>query len=160
MTKKVILWIAVILWMTVIFAFSAQPADDSDELSMEFAQRIFRFINGLQDIPVFAWIGTESIIMAIGVANHFVRKTAHFMIFAVLAVLVYNLMAAYGIKRNRVVLLAALVCLAYAITDEMHQIFVPGRAGQIKDVLIDFSGSVCALGITYVLFGRRVKDVA
>ncbi len=157
MAKKIILWIAVILWMGVIFAFSAQPAVESDELSMGLAQKIFQFINGLNDIPVFAWIGTDNIIVALGVANHYVRKTAHFMIFAVLAVLVYNLIAAYGIKRSKVVLIAALVCLAYAVSDEIHQIYVPGRAGQVKDVLIDFSGSVSALGVVYLLFGRRVK---
>lgn len=143
--------------MTVIFSFSAQPAVESDELSMGIAQKIFEFINGLKDIPVFAWIGTDKIIVAIGIANHYVRKTAHFMIYAILAVLVYNLMASYGIKRSKVVLFAALVCLAYAVSDEIHQVYVPGRAGQIKDVLIDFSGSALALGTIYLLFGRRVK---
>ncbi|MBQ6998196.1 MAG: VanZ family protein [Clostridia bacterium] len=157
MAKKIILWFAVIFWMAVIFSFSAQPAVESDELSMGIAQKIFEFINGLKDIPVFSWVGTDNIIVAIGIANHYVRKTAHFMIFAILAVLVYNLMAAYGIKRSKVVLIAALVCLAYAVSDEIHQIFVPGRAGRIKDVLIDFSGSVSALGIIYLLFGRRAK---
>jgi len=157
MAKKIILWFAVILWMAVIFSFSAQPAVESDELSMGIAQKIFEFINGLKDIPVFAWIGTDKIIVAIGIANHYVRKTAHFMIYAILAVLVYNLMASYGIKRSKVVLFAAIVCLAYAVSDEIHQVYVPGRAGQIKDVLIDFSGSALALGTIYLLFGRRVK---
>lgn len=157
MAKKIILWFAVILWMAVIFSFSAQPAVESDELSMGIAQKIFEFINGLKDIPVFAWIGTDKIIVAIGIANHYVRKTAHFMIYAILAVLVYNLMASYGIKRSKIVLFAAIVCLAYAVSDEIHQVYVPGRAGQIKDVLIDFSGSALALGTIYLLFGRRVK---
>ncbi len=157
MAKKIILWFAVIFWMAVIFSFSAQPAVESDELSMGVAQKIFEFINGLKDIPVFSWIGTDRIVVAIGIANHYVRKIAHFMIYAILAVLVYNLMASYGIKRSKVVLFAALVCLAYAISDEIHQIYVPGRAGQLKDVLIDFSGSVSALGTIYLLFGRRVK---
>ncbi len=157
MAKKIILWFAVIFWMAVIFSFSAQPAVESDELSMGIAQKIFEFINGLKDIPVFAWIGTDRIVSAIGIANHYVRKTAHFMIYAILAVLVYNLMASYGIKRSKVVLFAALVCLVYAISDEIHQIYVPGRAGQIKDVLIDFSGSASTLGIVYLVFGRRVK---
>ena len=157
MAKKIILWFAVILWMAVIFSFSAQPAVESDELSMGIAQKIFEFINGLKDIPVFALIGTDKIIVAIGIANHYVRKTAHFMIYAILAVLVYNLMASYGIKRSKVVLFAAIVCLVYAVSDEIHQVYVPGRAGQIKDVLIDFSGSALALGTIYLLFGRRVK---
>ncbi len=157
MSKKIILWVAVIFWMGVIFSFSAQPAAESDELSLGIAQKIFQFIHSLSDVPVFSWIGTDNIILAIGVANHYVRKTAHFMIYFILAVLVYNLVAAYGVKRSKVVMLAALICLLYAISDEIHQIFVPGRAGQIKDVLIDFSGSVSALGILYLVFGRRVK---
>ncbi len=157
MAKKIIFWIAVILWMTVIFAFSAQTATESDELSLGFARRILEFVTNINDIPAFAWVDTKDLIAVVAIANHYVRKAAHFTIFAVLGVLVYNLMASYNMNRGKAVLFAALVCLAYAITDEVHQVFVPGRAGQIKDVIIDFSGSASALGITYLFFGRRVK---
>ena len=88
--------------------------------------------------------------------DHYVRKLAHFTIYAVLGILVYNLIAAYGVKRIKVVFLSALICLVYAISDEGHQVFVPGRAGQVRDVFIDFGGALLALLITYLLFGRRV----
>ena len=37
----------------------------------------------------------------------------------------------------------------YAISDEVHQLFVPGRAGQVRDVLIDSAGSL--LGIIIIM---------
>lgn len=157
MAKKITLWAAVILWMTVIFAFSAQPAVQSDELSMGLAEKILQFIEMIRAIPAFSGIDGTALAGVIAAANYYVRKTAHFTAYAILGVLLYNLMASYGMKRGKAVLLSAVVCLVYAITDEVHQLFVPGRAGQIRDVLIDFSGSLSALGVTYLLFGRRVR---
>lgn len=51
-----------------------------------------------------------------------------------------------ALRINRVhsykgILLALLICILYAISDEIHQIFVPGRSGEIRDVVIDSSGS-------------------
>lgn len=156
MAKKIVLWIAVILCMSAIFAFSAQPAEESDELSMGVTEKIIEFVERLNDIPAFSNIDSERIAHLADRANHYVRKTAHFSIFAVLGILVYNLMASYGIERRQVVFLASLVCLLYAISDEAHQLFVPGRAGRIRDVIIDFFGSFSAIGITYLIFGRHV----
>ena len=46
----------------------------------------------------------------------------------------------------------------YAISDEVHQLFVPGRSGQATDVLIDFSGSLAAILIlSSVLYLIRRK---
>ena len=45
-------------------------------------------------------------------------------------------------------LLTLAICFLYAVSDEVHQVFVPGRAGRISDVMIDTSGAV--LGILLV----------
>lgn len=159
MMKKVLLWIAVIIWMILIFAFSAQPASDSDALSGGIAEKIVQFILNIQKIPAFSKIDAEFVGNFVMHANHYIRKTAHFMIFAVLGVLVYGLMAAYNIRRRKTIIFSALVCLLYAASDEIHQVFVPGRAGRIGDVLIDFCGSASAIGIRGILKNRhrRVK---
>lgn len=154
MIKKTVLWIAVILWMAVIFTFSSQPAVQSDELSKGIVYKVIEFLSEYGDIPVFSQPDNELFAMA-DILDHYIRKLAHFSVFAVLGILVYNLMAAYGIKRSKIIFLAALVCFLYAVSDEVHQLFVDGRAGQIKDVVIDSGGSVLALTVTYLLFGRR-----
>lgn len=157
MAKKITFWTATILWMLVIFAFSAQPAIQSDQVSMGVVEKIIAFIRNIKTVPAFAWINTDSVADFVGVMNHYVRKTAHFMAFAVLGVVVYNLFASYDFDRRKAVLFAALICLLYAISDEAHQLFVPGRAGRIKDVIIDFCGSLTSLSLTYLLFGRKVR---
>lgn len=151
MVKKILLWCAVISWMILIFYFSAQPAVDSDALSGGIAERIVQFILNIQRIPAFSVIDAELVSGFVAKANHYVRKTAHFMVFAVLGFLVYSLLASYKIKKRKIFLYAAGVCLLYAACDEFHQMFVPGRACRFLDVIIDFCGSLSAIGITDTL---------
>ncbi|VVB78770.1 VanZ like family protein [uncultured archaeon] len=49
--------------------------------------------------------------------------------------------------------LAILLCVSYAITDEIHQFFVPGRHTALRDVLIDSIGILFA-GVLYTI---RIK---
>lgn len=42
---------------------------------------------------------------------------------------------------NKTILIVLLISLIYAISDEFHQLFVPGRFCSIKDMLVDFIGS-------------------
>ena len=59
----------------------------------------------------------------------------------VLGVLVLNAFGKTGVRGYRHILFSAIVCVLYAATDEIHQLFVPGRGGQIRDVLIDSIGA-------------------
>ncbi len=47
-----------------------------------------------------------------------------------------------GKINNKTILIILLISLIYAISDEFHQLFVPGRFCSIKDILIDFAGSL------------------
>ena len=51
-------------------------------------------------------------------------------------------------------LFAAVFSCIYASSDEIHQLFVPGRAGQVRDVLIDTSGAVA--GILLAILIRKI----
>ncbi len=44
------------------------------------------------------------------------------------------------------------VCLLYAASDEIHQLFVPGRSGEVRDVMIDFSGAVLGIALSMLVF--------
>ena len=88
--------------------------------------------------------------------NHYIRKLAHFTAYLILGVLVYNLLLCYFTNKKSLIL-SLIICLLYAISDEIHQMFVPGRAGQIRDVLIDFSGTT--LGVISVWLIDRIKNV-
>ena len=89
-------------------------------------------------------------------AGRLMRKSAHFISYLILGFLVSHAMknetsAAFIWKRRGASLL---LCVVYAISDEFHQLFVPGRGPLLKDVLIDASGA--ALGILLYIGARKL----
>lgn len=135
--KKIIFLILTVFWMFVIFSFSSKNASDSTVESMFITTRIIKFF--VNNPPQSLLDITETI----------VRKTAHFTEFAILGVLSYNTLRSFGLSVAKS-MAAVLFCLVYAISDEVHQYFVPGRACRVFDMFIDTLGSsfgvfICAL---------------
>lgn len=144
MMKKVICTILVIVWMIIIFMLSNQPADDSTKLSDGFISttigRIYKIFN--DDV-------SEEKLTEIKVKyTHPVRKLAHFTIYFILGLLVALLVKEYNLSVKQIILISIGICFLYAISDEIHQLFVIGRSGEIRDVLIDTSGSFLGILLT------------
>ncbi|MEW6136602.1 MAG: VanZ family protein [Thermodesulfobacteriota bacterium] len=73
----------------------------------------------------------------------FTDKIAHFVVYSGLGWLVARATSrGLGLSPLRTIISASLVCLAYGISDELHQSFVPGRAVEVGDVLADFIGGL------------------
>lgn len=68
------------------------------------------------------------------------RKLAHVGEYAVLALLLVQALRLHGLSPKRAVLMAACISALYAVSDEVHQTFVPGRNGVWRDVGIDAVG--------------------
>ncbi len=154
--KKIILWFLCIFWAIIIFAFSSEPADMSNKTSIGFTETIITILvkADLIDIPVSS-LGEEEFIHSISEQiNNYIRKLAHFSAYLIFGVLVLNLSLCY-FNNKKAIFFTLVICLLYAISDEIHQVFVPGRAGQIRDVLIDFSGSVS--GVFIIRLIDRIK---
>lgn len=148
MVKKIVLWILLIGCMVLIFHFSAQPADDSMELSDGLLNKILAFLN--IKLP-------EYVVIFMRV---FIRKVAHFAIYALLGVLAYLLLKlGYSVENKLAFPCALMVSAFYAATDEIHQLFVPGRSGSVKDVFLDGVGALCGIilawGMCRILLGRK-----
>lgn len=145
-------WTAVILWMLVIFCFSAQNADQSSGTSGGFAKFLAKIL--YRDFNI---IDKPSQDILINKCQFIVRKTAHFTVYATLGILTNTAVRISKFKFPH--LIALVICLAYAVSDEIHQYFVPGRSCELRDVFIDFSGSV--LGIILIsiilIFFRNIK---
>jgi len=91
------------------------------------------------------------------VAMHrFVRKLGHFTEYLILSVLLYR--ALRGGRRWSLPAAATAVGVAglYAVVDELHQLFVPGRTAAASDCLIDVSGAAAGQGLLAV-FGRLLR---
>lgn len=152
--KTALSWAAVILWMIMIFTFSAQPAKESEHISMGITGMILKFIENL------ALISGASAEM-IANTDHMVRKSAHALVFLVLAMLVANAFLKSGVRWSRALIFAFLITMGYACTDEIHQMFVPGRACMLSDVVIDGMGAIAGLGLSWIWYwknGHRMFD--
>lgn len=112
-----------ILWALLIFFLSHQPAEVSSGQSGVL-------VSQLQTIAP----GADA-----GVLTFVVRKGAHIVAYFVLGMLVYNAVRQVYVQWHHTTAakLAVALCALYAITDEIHQLFVPGRSGEMRDVLID-----------------------
>lgn len=83
--------------------------------------------------------------------NLIVRKNAHAFEYCVLAILVSIVLSIFNLKGKNSIIYIMFICLFYAVTDEFHQAFVPGRSSLVSDVLIDFCGSLIGM-LLYMLF--------
>lgn len=134
-THKIYLAISVVLlitWMVVVFSLSGQVAADSSNTSAGVIRWISTIFNGSL---------TESALgEIISKWEPLVRKLAHFILYTIGGCATYNLVYAVDSKLNCKRILSWLIGTAYAVSDEIHQLFVPGRSGELMDTLIDSSG--------------------
>jgi len=138
---NILSWTLIILWMAIIFFFSHQPATESSELSTGITEKIAVIIQEI--IP-------ETKPNQVNL-NFIIRKGAHFGIYLVLGILVANGLYNGNKSKLNITILALLICVLYAISDELHQVFVPGRSGEVRDVLIDSAGSLVGILLINVI---------
>lgn len=148
-TKKLaaryLLWALVLAVMVFIFAHSAETAEQSSATSGEFVKTVLTaVIKDFKDLP------EAQQKQAVDSLQFIARKGAHFSIYLVLGSLCFLAMNTYNVKLKTKFSAALAISFIYAISDEVHQFFVPGRAGQIRDVLIDFSGSLTGVALVWV----------
>ncbi len=148
MKKRVIKIILVVVWMIIIFLFSNQDAGKSSNLSDKFIYRIYSIFRS-EDVS------EEKMKLIISNNTFIVRKTAHFFVYFVLGILVYILLKEFNI--NNIVIYSLLICYLYALSDEVHQFFIPGRSMEFKDTIIDFCGSFIGICFSRILNKKMIK---
>ena len=92
-------------------------------------------------------------------ADFIMKKTAHFVEYAVLSVLVYRALIQSGIGSKKAVAISIVFSILYAISDEWHQSFTPGREPKVRDVLIDSVGVLFGslYPIAYKQLTKKIK---
>jgi VanZ family protein len=138
-------YLPLLVWMALIFFFS------TGELSAGNTSRIVR--------PVLLWLFPDISEERIAVAHFFVRKAAHFSEYAVLALLAARAFktSSRALLRRRWLISAFVLVAFYALSDELHQTFVPVRTGSIYDSFIDMSGGLTALLLLWLWRRRRER---
>lgn len=140
---RCILGLFIVLWCILIFSMSAEVADISADRSRGLVKQIVRSILSIFGVDE----NNTSLLDAIEVV---VRKLAHIFLFFVLSILSSGFVYTFELGLLKRFLYNTSFCVFYACTDEFHQLFVEGRAGSIKDVLIDSIGII--LGFILVVF--------
>ena len=131
--------------MYIIFVLSGQYGDKSSALSIDVTESIAGII--FSDYDSMPEHIQETVLEQL---HGFVRKSAHFGIFFLLGISVFLSVNSVVSKISKQLILTITICTAYAIFDEVHQFYVPGRDANVTDVVIDVAGSLC--GIVAVLF--------
>lgn len=113
-------------------------------------------------LPVLCWVALIFFLSSIqgsslsdfGSLDFFVKKGAHITEYAILYLLIFRAIGTLVVPRKALVI-AAIVSVLYAISDEYHQTFVPLREGTARDVVIDSIGAFLMYLFLHRRHGRR-----
>lgn len=134
--RQSFLWLLVFLWMALIFTFSARTAPESNAQS----GRVIRVAAELT-MPGFKQLPPPEQEEFISKWQHTVRKTAHVLAYLGLAILC-SLAALQLVWPARIqFLLSLIIPYSYAVLDEIHQLFVAGRAFMYSDIGLDMAAA-------------------
>lgn len=127
-------WLLVAVCMAIIFALSHQPAAQSSELSLSvmgfFAKILTNFIG---------YIGHDAF-----------RSIAHALEYCGLGLLLFN--SLYHTAQKPLIIPSFVIGVFYALTDEIHQLFIEGRAFQFTDIMVDAIGGAVGVTAGYVIY--------
>ena len=143
MQKKKALVLPLLLWtlaaggVVLMFFFSGQDGASSGELSLKVARFIRRML--------------PQISLDFHTLHFYVRKLAHFGIFAAEGALLCGAWIATLKSPGRGALLAAIMCLPMAVLNEFHQYFMDGRSCEIRDMFIDSAGALSGILFSLIL---------
>jgi len=142
--KNLLFWVPVIIWMGLIFAFSGQSGIESQQISGSLTEWLLK--------KIMPQASQQLLEMYEGI----IRTLAHFCVFAVLGGL--SLLAAHFTFDGEIKLSSG-VSSGYALLDELHQMFVPGRTFQIGDILVDCLGAALGILIMRLILhlAKRIK---
>ena len=132
-----------------------QKAVESEGMSHSVGKEIGRLI-----VPQFTSWSEERQEQFAKMIDFPVRKCAHATEYAVLGVLILG--TAYSFSedsRKRSMLICWCAGTAYAASDELHQLFVPGRSCQFRDVCIDSAGVLAGVLVFSLIKHEIVSSI-
>lgn len=121
-------WAPALVWAGMIFAASTSWFSGAE--------------TGAIIVPLLHWLFPRAEHHTLEVVHAGLRKLGHFTEYLIFGLLLANALEANGGWRPRHPILVVTLATAYAVTDELHQYFVPGRTAAVGDVLIDGAGAL------------------
>jgi len=134
MRTRPLRWLIVVAWCLGIFAATASPAYTGEHTRQAVST----------SLPAAS-------AAAVAVINVILRKATHTLVFGGLAAVTWWALPS-GSSRS---LWAWSFASLYAISDEAHQLFVPGRSGEVWDALLDSAAALAVLTLISIFLRRR-----
>lgn len=150
--KKIVKGFIVILCMMIIFYFSQDTGIQSTKKSDGVILEVSSFL-GVHDLSM----KEQQFLIDTFVVP--VRKSAHFTIYFILGIALVSFLREFSIPIQKLLLLSIFLAFLYACSDEVHQLFIPGRTGRAFDVFIDTLGASFGVFLYYLLFRKKLKEV-
>ena len=132
----------ILMWMMTVFIFSNEKAKKSETTSRKVTIAIVQAISG-KDIS-----DNEEALVS---ADRIVRKLAHYTLYTVGGVLIISFAYTMDKTKKEKILYSIAFGVCFVITDEVHQLFVPGRTGRLLDVGIDTLGIITGILIFLII---------
>ena len=149
--KKIISFIVLILWMIVIFSFSSADANKSTGTS----DKVITTMIEIKDKITNNETPNNEKEIIVKNSSFYIRKIAHVTEYLILGFLMFNLLNQYSVTN---IYYAIGLSILYSCTDEFHQLFINGRSGSIRDVLIDSIGILIGTYLYKLLFIKNKEN--
>lgn len=147
-SKRIVLLVLLILNCLIIFMFSNQNGRKSTSISDKVTSHI---VDSYSDLTNQKLSDSEKKLI-IDYIKPLIRKSAHFLIYLTLGMISYLLALSFDIKHP--IAAALLFSILYAMSDELHQLFITERSASIFDILIDAIGSLT--GMMFIMFIKKM----
>lgn len=143
--KRVLFLIMLAIAFYVIFNFSAQNGAESGSLSRRVTEIIVNLVSKIKTMDFARKL------YYIEKLHPIIRKLAHFTVYTVVGFSIMGFMCTFDIRNIFKFFISLSIGVTYAITDEVHQSFIPGRGPSIIDVGIDSLGVLTGIFILIIL---------
>ena len=149
--KKIISFIVLILWMIVIFSFSSADVNKSTGTS----DKVITTMIEIKDKITNNETPNNEKEIIVKNSSFYIRKIAHITEYLILGFLIFNLLKQYSVTN---IYYAIGLSILYSCTDEFHQLFISGRSGSIRDILIDSIGILIGTYLYKLLFIKNKEN--
>ena len=140
--------LVIVIWLITIFKFSSQVSNESLNMSNKFMYKVVSILEGKDLTEARKKELTKKY-------TKVVRKSAHFFLYFILGGLFFWLFCDIIKIHSLLVIITITCCLLYAISDEWHQSYVPGRTARGFDVIIDTAGATLSTTLLFMIY----KDI-
>lgn len=111
-------------------------------------------------VALIWWLSSQVLELRVPVDIPMRDKVIHFFEYAFLGALISRAVhVTWGSRGGRSSMFALILSISLGLLDELHQLFVPGRSGEILDLVADGAG-VCVAVALHALWTSRTSQTS